>query len=527
MDFLDFENRDKINHMTSRIFSCANIGLNAQLIEVETDISYGLRSFDIVGLPDKAVEESKDRVRTALKSCGFKPPLAKSEKILVNLAPADLKKEGALYDLPIALSYLLNSRQVPFQSGDKLFAGELSLDGRLRPIKGALLFSQKAFENGFTEIILPKANVEEACLCLLQEPDRNFKVIGVENLTQTIRYLQGRETIEARFPKLEGTAKRDKNQISLGWIKGQNHAKRGLLIAAAGAHNLLMLGPPGGGKSLLAKALPSILPPVSGQEMLELTKIYSIAGLLTTENQIIRTRPFRAAHHSASLASIVGGGNPIKPGEITLAHRGVLFLDEFPEFKRDVIESLRQPLEEGRITIMRAGSRLELPCKFSLIAASNPCPCGFLNDPVRRCSCSPSQIAKYRRKLSGPMIDRIDIFVDLPPVKFEKLESKEESRTKEIREAVVRARGAQKQRFAGEGMLTNSEMQFPQIKKYCRIDSAGKNILKNCVDSGKLSARGYHRVLKVARTIADLANSQNISTEHISEALMYRSRNNQ
>jgi len=285
-----------------------------------------------------------------------------------------------------------------------------------------------------------------------------------------------------------------------------------------------MLGPPGGGKSLLAKALSSILPPIDRQEILELTKIYSVAGLLTREKPIVRTRPFRAAHHTASLASIIGGGNPIKPGEITLAHRGVLFLDEFPEFRRDVIESLRQPLEDGAITIMRAGHQLNLPCKFSLIAASNPCPCGFLNDPINNCSCSPSQIAKYRRKLSGPIIDRIDIFVDLPPVKFEKLESKEEDKTEETRNSVINAREKQKQRLRQDKMLTNSEMQIPQIKKYCQVDLTAKNILRNYVDSGKLSARGYHRVLKVARTIADLGNSNNILIEHINEALMYRSR---
>ncbi|MBU1045582.1 YifB family Mg chelatase-like AAA ATPase [Patescibacteria group bacterium] len=509
--------------MSCKIFSGAVVGLETQIIEVESDISYGLRSFEIVGLPDKAVEESKERVRSAIKSCGLHPPFSKPERILINLAPADLKKEGSLYDLPIAIAYLVKSKQINADCEGKMFAGELSLDGTLRPVKGALSFALEANKAGFSEIILPIENVKEAALCQINANKNNLRIIGIDSLQTAINYLEGKINIEPAMLDMKEVIKNNDYRIGLDWVRGQEHAKRALVIAAAGAHNLLFIGPPGGGKSLLAKSLPSILPDLSVEEMLELTKIYSISGMLSKEEPIVTKRPFRAAHHTASKVSIIGGGTPVRPGEITLAHRGILFLDEFPEFNKDVLEALRQPLEDGTITVMRATQRITFPCHFSLIAAANPCPCGHLNDPNHPCSCVPSQIAKYKRKLSGPIIDRIDMVVELPQVQFEKLIAPNSSQeTIKARREIEKARKIQNERFQENKAMTNSEMEIPEIKKYCQINSATNNILRGYVNSGKLSARGYHRVLKIARTIADLAGTEEITLENLHEALMYR-----
>ena len=516
--------------MPSKIYSAAIIGLDSQIIEIETDVSYGLRCFNIVGLPDKAVEESKERVGAAIKSSNFQSPHSQPQRVLVSLAPADLKKEGSLYDLPIALGYLAASGQIKFNPQDKIVVGELALDGKLRPIKGVISLALTAKEKGWPEIILPKANAPEAALISASKDEsQNPAIIGVESLKETIDYLEGKIKITPFKIEIKDFLGKPNYHIDLGWIKGQESSKRALEITAAGGHNLLMQGPPGAGKSLLASSLPSILPDLSFGEALEVTKIYSVAGLLPEDKPLINSRPFRSPHHTTSEVALIGGGNPPKPGEITLSHRGVLFLDEFPEFHRDILESLRQPLEEGKITILRAKHHLTFPSRFTLVAAANPCPCGYFNDPNKACHCLPSQIAKYRRKLSGPLIDRIDLFIDVPQLKFEKLTMPDdENCSVKIRERVEKAHQIQQERFSsdkGENkILVNSEMQIPQIKKYCQIDSKSQDILRRFVDSGKLSARGYHRVLKVARTIADLDNSENINYNHLTEALMYRIR---
>jgi magnesium chelatase family protein len=503
--------------MPSKVFSGAIVGLDAQIIEVEADVSYGLPVFNIVGLPDKAVQESKERVGSAIKSSQLKSPQHQPVRVLVSLAPADLKKEGALYDLPIALSYLSASKQVKFDFTNKMFLGELALDGKLRPIKGALSFSLSCAKNNFLEIILPKENSQEAALI------KEVKSIGVESLKEAILYLEGKIEITPAKASVETILENPDYPIDLGLVKGQEYAKRALEISAAGAHNILFSGPPGTGKTLLAKSLVSILPPLSFEESLEVTKIYSIAGFLPQDKPLINTRPFRSPHHTTSEAALIGGGNPPRAGEITLAHRGVLFLDEFPEFHRDALESLRQPIEEGRVMVLRARHALDMPARFMLVAAANPCPCGYLNDPVKKCTCMPSQISMYRRKLSGPLMDRMDLFIDVPALKYEKLTSPdEENSSLKIRKKVEKARKIQEERFEKEDLLTNSEMGIPQIKKYCQIGTSSQDLLRKYVNSGKISARGYHRTLKLARTIADLDSSDLILFDHIAEAIMYR-----
>src|SRR3989338_6386883 len=503
--------------MPSKVYSGAIVGLDAKLVEVEMDVSHGLRSFTIVGLGDRAIEESKERIESAIASSKLLSPRQRTFRILVNLATADVKKEGSLYDLPIALAFLIASKQTSFNPDHKLFLGELSLDGKLRPIKGALSFALLAHKIGVKELILPKQNANEAALI------KEVKVIGVESLAEALGYLENRIKIEPQDSVLPTTRYPLPTSVDISWVKGQEYAKRALEITAAGAHNLFFSGPPGGGKSLLAKALPSILPTLDFQEALEVTKIYSVAGLLKEHETMVASRPFRAPHHIASEASLMGGGTPLRPGEITLAHRGVLFLDEFPEFHRDVLESLRQPIEEGSITISRAKNTLTFPSRFMLVGASNPCPCGFYGSPEKTCICSSSQISMYKRKLSGPLMDRIDIFIEVPAVKYEKLaDTSTQNQSQVIKEKIEKARVIQKERFAQDNILVNSEMQLPHIKKYCQHDAASQQLLKKYVDSGKLSARGYHRILKVARTIADLAGAANIHHDHIAEALMYR-----
>lgn len=495
--------------------------MEAKIIEVEIDTSYGLRRFEIVGLPDKAIQESRERVGAAIESSGFQSPHSQPVRVLVSLAPADLKKEGSLYDLPIALAYLLAEKKISFSPAKKLFLGELSLQGTLRPIKGALSFALFALKKGFSELILAKGNSLEAGLI----GEKELKIIGARDLREVVAHLEGKKEILAQKTNPNDFLENQNYPLDLKYIKGQEYAKRALEIAAAGGHSLLMTGPPGTGKTLLAKGIISILPPLSFEESLEVTRIYSLAGLLPKNKPLINQRPFRSPHHTSSEGALIGGGNPPRPGEITLAHRGVLFLDEFPEFHRNVLEALRQPIEEGEITILRTRHSLTFPARFALVAASNPCPCGYFGNPEIKCACSNSQISMYRRKLSGPLMDRLDLFITVPQIKYEKLaESDEENQTPKIRGEVLKARELQKERYKDEKFLTNSEIDISKIKKYCQIDGKSQGLLKKFVDSGKLSARGYHRVLKTARTIADLENSDNILFDHLSEALSYRLR---
>lgn len=500
---------------------------------IEVDLSRGLHSFSLVGLPDKAVDESKDRVSGAIKNSGFQSPKAKNQKIIVSLSPADLKKEGPFFDLGIAISYMLAAGDIKFDSEKKIFLGELGLDGALRGIRGALPLAQEAKKQGFEEIYLPKENAAEAALV------EGIKIFGAGSLKEVVEHINETKVREQdKTPLRQGYAghgkipvqpqtkinyKKEASRTDFSDIRGQEGAKRGLEIAAAGGHNIAMYGPPGTGKTMLARAFSELLPDLSIEEVLEITGIHSVAG--SARGELVCFSPFRAPHHTSSYVSIIGGGTYPKPGEVTLAHRGVLFLDEFPEFEKRVIESLRQPLEDNIVSISRAKGTAVFPSNFILVAAMNPCPCGHAGSKQKACICKPSDLDRYKRKLSGPIIDRIDIWVSVGNVDYKKLGGEGTGeRSQKIKDRVTRARQVQKKRFEkfGKKIMTNSEMNVKDLGAMVNLSGKVRDLLDDSAERLSLSARAYHRVIKIARTIADLEDSENVEENHILEAIQYR-----
>ena len=499
--------------MLSQIKSCTIYGLESFLVDVEVDISSGLPAFDIVGLPDTAVKESRERVRAAIKNQNFDFPI---KRITLNLAPADIKKEGPHFDLPIALGILSATEQLPAESLKQYaVVGELSLDGRIRPVNGILPMAIEVQQKNLKGIVVPWENAEEAAVI------QGIDVIGVNSLKEAVDFFKGEMRIEAvKLPIKRETS--DTAEGDFAEVRGQENLKRCLEIAAAGHHNLIMFGSPGTGKTMVARRIPTILPSMTFEESLELTKIYSIAGLLSNHSGLVKKRPFRAPHHSISSVSLVGGGRIPKPGEVTLAHYGVLFLDELPEFPREILELLRQPLEDGEITISRINATITYPAKFMLVAALNPCPCGFYGDPFHECSCSPQQIHKYLSKISGPLLDRIDIQTEVAPVKFSDFENSAVTDSATIKKRVENARLIQLERYKGQNIYCNSQLTPNLISKYCNLGRGEKLLLKDAFNRLRLSARAYNRILKVSRTIADLDQSRDIKENHLAEALRYR-----
>jgi len=503
--------------MLAKVTTCAVVGLEGAIVEVEVDISPGLPSFTIVGLPDAAVQEAKERVRAAIRNSGCAFPM---KRIVVNLAPANLKKAGPAYDLPIAVGILLSSEQVSADVSQNILLGELSLDGILRHTNGILPMVALAHQEKLSTIIVPEVDAQEASLI------DGTKILPFASLPQLVSYFRGE--IPAPEYKKEPAEEYTLSTLpptDLAYIKGQEHVKRALEVAAAGGHNLIMMGPPGSGKTLLARSLPSLLPPMTNAEALEVTKIYSVSGLLPANTPLLRERPFRSPHYTISNAGLVGGGHWPKPGEISLSHRGVLFLDELPEFGHSVLEVLRQPLEDRVITISRAQGSVTFPANFMLVGAMNPCPCGYYGDPFKQCTCSPGLVSRYQKRISGPFIDRVDIFVEVPHIDYEKLaDDRLGEKSEKVQERIKAARSIQRQRFDGTVIACNAEMTPTEVRQFCQVEESAQSLLKTAMKQLYLSARAFHRILKIGRTLADLENSDIIKAHHIAEAIQYRPR---